>query len=61
MEIEDRDKMAIKIIKLKNIIKNYIKYPTFIGIFLSIILLAQYYIGHDLHERRLIGVERQLF
>ena len=57
MEIEDRDKMAIKIIKLKNIIKNYIKYPTFIGIFLSIILVTQYYIGHDLHERRFIGTQ----
>ncbi len=46
MEIEDRDKMAIKIIKLKNIIKNYIKYPTLIGVLLSIILVGQYYIGH---------------
>ena len=49
--------MAVKIMKLKNIIKNYIKYPTFIGIFLSIILVAQYYIGHDLHERRFIGTQ----
>ena len=44
-------------VKLKNIIKNYIKYPTFIGIFLSIILVTQYYIGHDLHEKRFIGTQ----
>ncbi len=46
--------MAIKIIKLKNIIKNYIKYPSFIGILLSVILIAQYYTSHERHERKFI-------
>lgn len=49
--------MAIKIIKLKNIIKNYIKYPALIGIFLSIILVGQYYIAHEIHKRKFIGTQ----
>ncbi len=49
--------MAIKIIKPKNIIKNYIKYPTFIGAFLSIILVAQYYTIHKIHEKKFIGAQ----
>ena len=49
--------MAIEIIKLKNIIKNYIKYPTFIGILLSIILIVQYYISHEKHERKFIDTQ----
>ncbi len=49
--------MAIKIIRLKNIIKNNIKYPTFIGICLSIILIAQYYIGHEIHQRKFISTQ----
>jgi endonuclease YncB( thermonuclease family) len=49
--------MAIKIIRLKNIIKKQINYPTFIGIFLSIILVAQYYISHEIHERKFISTQ----
>lgn len=49
--------MTIKIIRLKNIIKRNIKYPTFIGIFLSIILVAQYYTGHEIHERKFISTQ----
>ncbi len=49
--------MAIKIIRLKNIIKNNVKYPTCIGICLSIILVVQYYIGHEIHERKFISTQ----
>lgn len=49
--------MAIKIIMLKNIIKNNVKYPTFIGICLSIILISQYYISHEMHEKKFISTQ----
>lgn len=49
--------MAIKIIKLKNIIKHNVLYPTFIGIFLSIVLVMQYYSSHEIHERKFISTQ----
>ncbi len=49
--------MAITIRKLKNIIKNNIRYPTLIGIFFSIVLVAQYYSGHDAHEKKFIQTQ----
>lgn len=49
--------MAIKIIKLKNIIKHNVLYPTFIGIFLSIVLAMRYYSSHEIHERKFISTQ----
>ena len=49
--------MAITTRKLKNIIKKNIRYPTLIGIVFSIVLVAQYYSGHDAHERKFIQTQ----